>query len=208
MSHVANPPRHVGLEARKRDLEEELRSRFAGQDRASLKAIPVVRAYTDYYKRFGKSYHVMLQLESVALKGKPLPDVAALVECMFMAELKNQVLTAGHDLDVVQMPVGVDVARGTECYTRIDRQDQNLKPADMMISDAGGVISSIVYGPDHRTRIRPDTRRVLFTGYAPPGVDARAVHSHLDDLRANVLIVSPEAEVSFLEVFRASDLHP
>ena len=65
MRDVANPERHDELDARKKMLEQELRERFAGQDRAALKAIPVLRVYNDYYKQFGKSYHVQLQLESI-----------------------------------------------------------------------------------------------------------------------------------------------
>ena len=62
----------------------------------------MIQAYAAYYERFNKTYHVQLQLESVALKGKSIPRVSALVEAMFMAELENLLLTAGHDLDVVQ----------------------------------------------------------------------------------------------------------
>jgi hypothetical protein len=47
------------------------------------------RAYVDYYRRHGKTYHVKAQRESIALKGKPIPARAALVEAMFMAELKS-----------------------------------------------------------------------------------------------------------------------
>ena len=200
MADVANPEGHAELDARKRRLENEIRARFSDHDRAALKSIPVIRAYNDYYKRFGKSYHVQLQLESIVHKGKSIPRVAALVESMFMAELKNQMLTAGHDLDVVEMPVGVDVAQGDETYTRINGQEQQMKPGDMMISDARGIISSIVYGPDQRTRITPETQRVLFTVYAPPGIEAETVRSHLVDMQANVLIISPDARTDVLEV--------
>ena len=48
-----------------------------------------------------------------------------------------------------------------------------MKPGDMMICDARGIISSIVYGPDQRTRITPKTTRVLFTVYARPGSTRR-----------------------------------
>jgi DNA/RNA-binding domain of Phe-tRNA-synthetase-like protein len=70
----------------------------------------------------------------------------------------------------------------------------------MMIADAQGVISSVLYGPDCRTRITPHTRRVLFTVYAPPGIGKRAVHEHLHDIEANVLLIAPQAEVEVLEV--------
>lgn len=89
MNDVANPARHKALDARKRKLEQELQERFAGLDRAALKALPAIQAYDAYYRPFKKSYHVLLQLETVALKGRSLPRVAALVEAMFTAELGN-----------------------------------------------------------------------------------------------------------------------
>ena len=112
MHDVLNPEQHPALDERKKALETELRSRYAGYDRNRIKAIPTIQAYNAYYKRFKKTYHVQLQLESVLLKGKSIPRAGALVEAMFMAELEDMLLTAGHDLKAVQMPVGVDVADG------------------------------------------------------------------------------------------------
>jgi DNA/RNA-binding domain of Phe-tRNA-synthetase-like protein len=201
MSDVANPRHHAELNKRKEELEGHLRRRFAGWDRAGLKALPVLQAYGAYYKRFKKTYHVQLQLESIVLKGRAIPQVAGLVEAMFMAELKNLLLTAGHDQTAVQMPVGIDVANGSERYIRLNGQEQQLKAGDMMIADACGVISSVLYGPDSRTRITPETQRVIFTVYAPPGIEADVVHAHLQDISANVLLVAPDARVVSLQVY-------
>ncbi len=200
MRNVVNPEGHTALDKRKEELENQLRSRFSDYDRAALKALPTIQVYNDYYKRYKKTYHVQLQLESVVFKGKPIPRVTALVEAMFMAELKNLLLTAGHDLEAVQRPVKLDVAEGGERYIRLNGEEQELKPGDMMIADAQGVISSVLYGPDHRTRITPETRQVLFTAYAPPGIGERAVHDHLHDIQTNVLLVAPQADVELLEV--------
>jgi DNA/RNA-binding domain of Phe-tRNA-synthetase-like protein len=71
----------------------------------------------------------------------------------------------------------------------------------MMIADAQGVISSVVYGPDHRTRITSETRQVFFTVYAPPGIGEEAVYEHLRDIQADVLLISPDARVEALEVY-------
>jgi DNA/RNA-binding domain of Phe-tRNA-synthetase-like protein len=198
MRNVANPEHHPELEKRKAELEEQLRARFAGHDKAALAALPSVQPYVAYYGQFKKTYHVLLQLESVALKGKPLPRVAALVEAMFMAELKNQLLTAGHDLDALREPLRLDVARGDERYTLLNGREETLKAGDMFIADAEGVTSSILYGPDRRTRLTPDTRSVLFTVYAPPRIEPSAVRQHLADLRANVLVIAPRAKVELL----------
>ncbi len=201
MRDVANPRHHPGLDERKEELEKQLRSRFAGYDRAALKALPTLRAYNAYYKRFKKTYHVQLQLESVVFKGKSLPRVAALVEAMFMAELKNLLLTAGHDLEAIRGSVGIDVAKGHERYVRINGQEQKLKPGDMMISDSEGIMSSVLYGPDYRTRITGKTRQAFFTVYAPPGIDEKAVYRHLEDIRANVELIEPAARVEVLKVY-------
>src|SRR5512138_883490 len=131
--NVENPIFHPALDARKRAVEAELRARFAGTTTDDLKQLETIQPYVSYYKRFGKTYHVLLQLESVALRGKSIPSVEALVEAMFLAELEDQLLTAGHDLESVQTPATVDVATGTERFTRINGQEQQLKAGDMMM---------------------------------------------------------------------------
>jgi DNA/RNA-binding domain of Phe-tRNA-synthetase-like protein len=200
MRDVSNPAHHPELEKRKTELEESLRAQFSGQDRAALSMQPVLQAYNSYYKRFKKSYHVQLQVESIAWKGKSIPSVSALVESMFMAEVKNMLLTAGHDLDVLELPLTLDVSRGAETYMLMRGDEQVLKPDDMFISDRNRVISSIIYGPDRRTQITPSTRNVVFTVYAPAGIERAAVQQHLEDIREYVLMVAPQAQVDVLQV--------
>ena len=201
MKGVTNPAHHPLLEQQKADLESELRARFAGQDRATLASHPVLQAYGEYYKRFKKTYHVQLQLESIVLKGKSIPSVASLVEAMFMAEIKNMLLTAGHDLDALQLPLTLDVSKGTETYTLMRGEAQTLKPDDMFISDKMGIISDIIYGPDQRTQINANTRNVVFTVYAPAGIGEQAVFQHLQDMRDYVFVIAPQAQVELLQVF-------
>ena len=202
MRSVLNPTHDPGLESKKVALEERLRAQFSGQDRATIASHPVLQAYAEYYRRFKKTYHIQLQLESIVLKGKSIPRVAALVESMFMAEMQDLLLTAGHDRDVLQLPLTLDVATGTEQYTLLRGDDQIVKAEDMMISDREGVISSIIYGPDQRTQITPSTQNVVFTVYAPPGIDKQIVVEHLQHIKENVLIFSPQAEVEYLEVHK------
>ncbi|MGD8997136.1 MAG: phenylalanine--tRNA ligase beta subunit-related protein [Anaerolineae bacterium] len=204
MHNVVNPEHHPALESQAAELARRLRSRFAGHDRAELRALPTIQAYDAYYRRFRKTYHVLLQLESVVLKDQPISSVSALVEAMLMAELNSLLLTAGHDLGAVQEPIRIDVAEGCERYMRLNGKQQVLKAGDMFIADAQGIISSIIYGPDRRTRLTPNTRQVLFTTYAPPGVEKRTVHQHLQDIRENVLLFAPEAETVSLSVCEAS----
>lgn len=135
------------------------------------------------------------------LKGKSIPGGAALVEAMFMAEMQDLLLTAGHDLDSLRLPLRLDLASGTERYRLLRGEEQLVKEGDMLISDQEGVISSILYGPDQRTQITPDTRSVLFTTYAPPGIDERSVAEHLQHIRENVMAFAQEARVEMLQIY-------
>ena len=201
MHGVANPRQHPQLHEKTEDLEQALRTQFSSYDRSSLKAIPVLASYNAYYKQFNKTYHVQHQLESLVFKNRHIPRVAALVEAMFMAELKNLLLTAGHDLNAIESPLRIEVAKGTESYVRMNGDEQTVKAGDMMIADAKGIVSCILYGPDRRTRIRPETERVVFTVYAPPGIEEREVHRHMEDIRENVTVIAPGASVELLEAF-------
>src|SRR5918997_6373165 len=112
MRGVTNPASNDNLNDLAAALETDLRSRFGTADRETIRATPPLPAYAAYYKRWGQRYHVAMQLESVAQKGKPVPRVAALVEAMFIAELSNLLLTAGHDLDAVALPIRLGVGAG------------------------------------------------------------------------------------------------
>jgi DNA/RNA-binding domain of Phe-tRNA-synthetase-like protein len=201
LRRVSNPAGSPELDRRKAELEARLRARYSGLDRPALLALPELKAYDSYYTRFKKTYHIQLQLESIVFKGKPLPAVTALVESMFMAELEDLLLTAGHDAELLTPPLTLGVAGGTESYTLMRGEEQTLKAGDMYIRDAAGVISSVIYGPDRRTQIRPETKSAVFTTYAPAGISAAAVKAHLGHIRDNVLCFSPDAATEMLEVF-------
>ena len=119
-----------------------------------------------------------------------------------MAEMQDLLLTAGHDLDLLQLPLLLDVATGSERYTLLRGEEQMLKPGDMMIRDQTGVISSIIYGPDQRTQITPGTRNVVFTVYAPPGIDEQTVLNHLRHIQENVMVFAPLAQVESFAVYK------
>jgi DNA/RNA-binding domain of Phe-tRNA-synthetase-like protein len=204
VGNVDNSRRPTPLDRRKQEVEAQLREQYAGYNRRDLLELPVLAAYKRYYKAFDKTYHVQLQLESVLHKGKSLPDVSPLVDANFAAELETMLLSAGHDADKLELPVTIDVTDGTEQFFQIDGSEKLLKPNDMMMSDAGGVVCTVLYGQDRRTPISPRTRRALYVAYVPAGIDAATVHHHLDAIKRNVLLFAPDAQVEYQAVFSAS----
>lgn len=191
---LSNPSSHPALAAEADRLERELRARFGDLSQDALRATPPLPAYAAWYKRFGQRYHVMLQLESVVRNGKPIPRVAALVEAMFIAELRSLLLTAGHDLDSVALPVLVAVGTGQERLTTPGGKETAVKPGDIFTRDSGGVLSAIVSGPADRARIVPTTTAALFVAYASPGVSPADVEHHLDEIERLARLLGPRPE--------------
>ena len=205
MDGVENPlEHHPALTEHVLRVEEELRRRWAGATRTDLNQLTEFEAYRGYYRRFGKTYHVQLQLESVALKGKPLRANGCLVLAMFASELQNRLLTAGHDLDKVEGDICVDVAQGGERYVGLGGRELAMQPGDMYIHDEAGILSSVLYGPDDRAQITPATQRAIFCVYAPEGIQAEAVARHLADIADTARLVAPQASVVHEQVYTAS----
>jgi DNA/RNA-binding domain of Phe-tRNA-synthetase-like protein len=114
-------------------------------------------------------------------------------------------LTAGHDLDALGLPIKLDVSRGGEKYIQLSGQEKDLICNDMMVSDSEGIISSIIFGPDQRTQIKPNTRNVLFVVYAPPGIEKSKVFQHLQDIRNYIHIITPQSEIECLKVYKCKE---
>ena len=179
----------------KRQAEARLRERYQGFTRHDFLSLPVLADYERYYKRFNKTYHVQLQVESIVLKGKNLPDVSPLVDSNFIAEVETFVLTAGHDVDKLDEPVFIDVAREGDAMTQMNGMPKAIRTGDMIMKDAGGICCTILYGQDNRSAITPETTHVLYVSYAPAGVPADAVDLQLQRIEENIHSFSPTAVI-------------
>ena len=201
LSGVDNRSACPALEARKRELESELRKRHGGLTRAQLVGLPVMREYVRYYRRFEKTYHVLQQLESVALKGKALPAVSPLVDANFSAELDTLVLTAGHDAEKLCAPVCIDVSTEADGIVQMNGAARQLPAGDMVMRDAQGVSCSILYGQDNRSPISRATSVALYVAYAPAGVGQRAVRAQLEAILQHVRLCAARCAVEQLAVY-------
>ena len=125
LSGVENTHSSPQLDERKRETEARLRESYKGFTRQDFLSLPVMSAYERYYKQFDKTYHVQLQLESIVLKGKSLPDVSPLVDSNFIAEVETLVLTAGHDVAKLCGSILMDVSREGDHFTQMNGDCQS-----------------------------------------------------------------------------------
>jgi DNA/RNA-binding domain of Phe-tRNA-synthetase-like protein len=192
------------LENRKRETEALLRDRYRGFARQDFLALPVMSAYEQYYKRFNKTYHVLLQVESIVLKGKSLPDVSPLVDANFAAEVETMVLTAGHDVARLRGGVSIDVSVPGDAMTLMNGASKVIYPGDMVMRDAGGICCSIIYGQDNRSPISAETSHVLYVAYVPAGVPEVLVEAQLGKIEENVRLISPAVVVEQRRLLKAA----
>jgi DNA/RNA-binding domain of Phe-tRNA-synthetase-like protein len=195
LSSVENDKKSPTLGQRKRALEAELINRYGELSRQEFVSLPVMAAYRSYYKKFKKTYHVQLQIESIAKKGKKLPNVSPLVDANFMAEVETFVLTAGHDVAKLHGEILIDVAREGDHFTQMNGSDKSIYAGDMIMRDEEGICCSILYGQDNRSLITPETEHVLYVAYAPSGVSHEVVEKQLEKIEQNVRLFSTEAIV-------------
>src|SRR5512137_2528878 len=145
LAGVENKGTCAALNQRKRETEGRLRKEYAGFSRKDFLGLPVMAAYAQYYKGFDKTYHVLLQLESIVLKGRNLPEVSPLVDANFAAEVDTLILTAGHEADRLEAPVVIDVSRADELFTPMGGERRSILAGDMVMRDSHGVCCSILY---------------------------------------------------------------
>jgi DNA/RNA-binding domain of Phe-tRNA-synthetase-like protein len=195
VSGTVNTRSSPGLDARKRETETRLRARYGGFTRQQILALPVMADYERYYKRFSKTYHVQLQVESIVLKGKNLPAVSPLVDANFVAEVESFVLTAGHDVAKLNGPIVIDVSREGDQMTQMNGSLKAIRAGDMVMKDASGICCSIIYGQDDRSPISAETSHALYVAYAPAGVPAERVDDQLQRIAENIRLFSPAAIV-------------
>ncbi len=65
LSGIENTGSFSRLNERKREIEARLRDRYKDFTRQDFLGLPVMAEYKRYYRRFNKTYHVLLQLESI-----------------------------------------------------------------------------------------------------------------------------------------------
>ena len=203
LSGIENIRTSSELDQRKRETETRLRERYSGFTRQDFLSLPVMSDYERYYKRFNKTYHVQLQVESIVLKGKDLPTVIPLVDSNFMAEVETFVLTAGHDVGKLHGPLLIDVSREGEHITQMNGTFKAIREGDMIMRDAHGICCSVIYGQDNCSPISPETSCVLYVAYAPTGISSGTVDMQLRRIEDNIRLFSPNAFVEYRQLLYA-----
>ena len=170
-----------------------LKERFADYDR---KAVFGKNVYFRFFKKFKKTYPVLMQLESILLKGRPFPSGNPITAIPFLAELETQQLSGTHDVDQVQGCVRLFAGTEKAPFPGMRGEEVHTYPGDFCARDDGGIIFSMIAGADARTCARQTSRHVFYPVFGVPGQDPAALRPMQERLAEYARILAPDAEVS------------
>ncbi len=206
ISGVQNMHPSPALNEHKREIEAHLREQYTDFKRADFLALPVMSAYDQYYKRFNKTYHVQLQLESIVLKGKSLPSISPAVDSYFMAEVQTLVLTAGHDVAKLGQALTIDVSREGDVMLQTAGEPKAIRAGDMVMKHRGDICCSILYGQEPESLISAGTQHVLYVAYAPAGVPTLSIEDQFERIERYIRVFSAQATVEQKRLISANSM--
>jgi len=128
-----------------------------------------IRTYNLFFQSFGYKCPLPQHLKRTIHSGFPRYNL--MVDAHFMAEMCAGILVAVTDRDRIEGKLTLDVARGGEISAGMGGRQFTIKEGEIMLRDAKDIICVLCQGADEKTRVKDDTRNVLFYSYAVPGID-------------------------------------
>jgi len=168
-----------------------LKKKHTNYDR---KAVFGENPYVKFFKKFKKTYPVMLQFESVCFKDRPFPDFNPISEIAFLAEITTFVLSGAHDIDCISGDVQLYIANEKEDFEGM-HGTLHTYPNDFCARDNKGIIFSLIAGTDNRTCAKQDSSYVLYPVFGTPDIPLEAIEKGIDTICRYVKVLAPEAEI-------------
>lgn len=188
-----------------------IRSRFgadasaaAGDDGAGAagsydrKAVFGENPYYRYFKKFKKSYPVMMQLESYLLKGRPFPSGNPINEIAFLAELKTQILLGSHDIDRIEGDMVLFCGTEKTDFPGMRGDTVHIYPGDVSARDDKDIILSMIAGADNRTCITEDSRNIAYIFFGTDKTPEDQFDQMAALLSGYIHTLAPEAELQLI----------
>lgn len=154
--------------------------------------------YDRFFQSFGFECPLPQHLHRTIHSGFPRYNLT--VDAHFLAEMCAGILVAVTDHDRIEGALMLDVAREGETSDGMGGRRFTTKEGEIVFRDEKDIICVLCQGADEKTRVRDDTRNVLFYAYAVPGVDGNYLKEGLT-VAAETMARFGEGNIEGLEVF-------
>lgn len=140
-----------------------------------------VAAFDAYFAGQGLRSPLGGQIEMVRSKGLPSGNV--LVQALLLSETSTGLLMGAQDASSVRGTLVCDRAKAGESFRGM-RREVRCRPDEIVLRDEEGIIASLLQGPDHRTRLTPETKDVVFFIFSVPGITAADIQEGTEAVRS------------------------
>lgn len=155
---------HVGFDSYKRTLLRRMRRR---ETLASISQR--IDIYDRFFQSFGYACPLPQHLKRTINSGFPRYNL--IIDAHFMAEMCAGILVAVTDYDRIEGGLMLDVAQEGEISLGMGGRQFVMKEGEIVLRDEKDIICVLCQGADEKTKVREETRNVLFYSYAVPGID-------------------------------------
>ncbi len=162
-----------------------------------------IQIYDEFFQSFGYECPLPQHLKRTIHSGFPRYNL--MVDAHFMAEMYAGILVAVTDYDRIEGKLTLDVARGGETSVGMGGRQFAIREGEIVLKDDRDIICVLCQGADEKTRVKDDTRNVLFYSYAVPGIDGIYLKEGLT-VAAETMVQFGGGSINGLEVFAEGSL--
>jgi DNA/RNA-binding domain of Phe-tRNA-synthetase-like protein len=123
-----------------------------------------------------------------------------MLDAHFMAEMCAGILVAVIDFDRCEGKLTLDLAVEGVLCRGIGQREMWTKEGEIVLRDEKEIVCILCQGPDEKTRVRDDTRNVLYYSYAVPGIDQRYLKEGLT-IAAGTMSEFGQGTIEGVEIF-------
>lgn len=183
----------AGFDQYRRNLLRKMRKRETLADISRR-----IDIYDRFFQGFGFECPLPQHLKRTINSGFPRYNL--MVDAHFMAEMCAGILVAVTDFDCIEGRLMLDVARGGETSIGMGGRRFIMKEGEIVLRDEKDIVCVLCQGADDKTKVRDDTRNVLFYAYAVPGIDGTYLREGLA-VAAETMARFGGGNIQGLEVF-------
>ena len=158
-----NPVNPTGFDQHKRALLRKMKRR---ETLAEITAR--IGIYEEFFRSFGYECPLPAHLKYTVNTGFPRYNL--MVDAHFMAEMCAGILVAVTDYDRFEGGLTLDIADAGESCSGMGGREFTTKEGEIVLRDQKEIVCVLCQGADEKTRVKEETRNVLFYAYAVPGV--------------------------------------
>lgn len=166
ISGSQNPFNPLGFDQYKRKRLRKMRKR-----ETLAQITERIEIYNRFFESFGFECPLPKHLKRTVNSGFPRYNL--MVDTHFMAEMCAGILVAVTDYDCFEGKLTLDLADEGEKCVGMGLRDLRTKEGEIVFRDEKGIVCVLCQGADEKTRVKEDTRNVLFYAYAVPGIDGQ-----------------------------------